>query len=144
MSTLKLAALDEEDLNVVSAHVQDAVVRSEDFVWMPGENRFVAALNRFVWEEKPRFFWQKRERRRAALQFDRVTRAGFTGFTPGFRGEVLALLAIRFVPAEPPAGVVELIFSAGAGVRLEVECIEARLTDLGAAWSASATPKHGA
>jgi hypothetical protein len=57
--------------------------------------------------------------------------------------EVLSLLAIRFQPGEAPAGRIELVFSGGGQIALEVECIEARLTDLGGAWEAGARPAHG-
>ena len=57
--------------------------------------------------------------------------------------DILSLLAIDFVPAEDsPAGVIELIFSGNAALRLDVECIEARLTDLGAAWETPSRPRH--
>jgi hypothetical protein len=56
--------------------------------------------------------------------------------------DILSLLAIRFKPADPPSGTIELIFAGTAAIRLEAECIEARLTDLGAAWEASSRPVH--
>ena len=71
METLKLVALDKDDLEVISAHVQDAVVKVSDVLWRPGEQRLVVALNRFDWElaqgGAPEF-----QRRRSALRFDRV------------------------------------------------------------------------
>ena len=57
---------------------------------------------------------------------------------------MLSLLAIRFDGADAPAGSVELVFAGGALIRLEVECIEAQLTDLGGAWSAASRPLHQA
>jgi hypothetical protein len=56
--------------------------------------------------------------------------------------DVLSLLAIRFVAGEAPAGTIELVFSGGIAIRLEVECIEARLTDTGAAWETLSRPAH--
>jgi hypothetical protein len=98
-------------------------------------------MNRFTWERaegKRRTY----ERRRAVLTFDRV-RAAKTSRIRRDQGEaVLELLAIEFDPSDPPAGAVELIFAGGAAVRLEVECIEARLADLGAAWATTARPSH--
>jgi hypothetical protein len=138
---LKLAALDEEDLAVVSAHVQDSVLKVADMAYLPKEGRFVVAMNRFIWEQadgKRRSY----ERRRAALTFDRVG-AAKTSRIRRDRGEaVLELLAIEFDPSDPPAGAIELIFAGGGVVRLEVECIEARLADLGAAWATAAKPSH--
>lgn len=141
--TLKLAALDDEDLSVISACVQDAVMKVGDLTYLPKEKRFALALNRFIWEEadrKARSF----ERRRAALIFDRVTGVSSTSLRQDRPEAVLNLLAIQFEPTDAPAGQLLLIFAGGAVVRLDVECIEARLADLGAAWATRARPSHEA
>lgn len=138
---LKLAALDEEDLAVLSAHVQDAVLKVADMAYLPKESRFVIAMNRFIWEradgEQDDY-----ERRRAALTFDRVLSAKTSRIRRDQGDAVLNLLAVEFDPASPPGGAIELIFAGGGAVRLEVECIEARLADLGAAWATAAKPEH--
>jgi len=56
--------------------------------------------------------------------------------------EVLSLLAVSFIPIAPPAGIIELIFSGNGTIMLEVEYVEARLSDLGGAWQASSRPVH--
>lgn len=148
MADLKLLALDAEDLGIVSAHCQDAVALSAEMSFSPRDGRFVLVMNRFVWEsaERPRRFAFSRrrdyERRRSVLHFDRVTRVRQSGVSIGDLEQVVSLLAIRFEPAEEPSGTVELVFAGGAGVRLDVECIEAQLTDLGAAWSTTNRPDH--
>lgn len=143
MSQLKLVALDAEDLEIVSAHVQDAVFKVGDLVYQPSEKRFLVALNRFVWENKPGFFRRNNERRRSVLHFESVRSVKTTGFSRDDSEEVLSLLAVRFEPdAEAPSGVIELICSAGAAIRLEVDYVEARLADLGAAWETSHRPQH--
>jgi hypothetical protein len=142
MSQLKLVALDEQDLEIVSAHVQDAVMKVGDLSYMPAEKRFVLAMNRFVWENKPRFLSRSHERRRTVLHFERVLSVRTVGFSLDKPDDVLSLLALRFEPGEAPGGAIELIFAADAAVRLEVEVIEARLADLGAAWETSSRPQH--
>ncbi|MBN9073505.1 MAG: DUF2948 family protein [Rhizobiales bacterium] len=141
---LKLAALDEKDLEVVSAHVQDAVLKVGELAYHPDARQFAAAMNRFAWEVPRGFFGGKDERRRSLLQFDRVLGAKLSGIDRSRPEDVLSLLAIRFQASDAPAGTVDLLFSGGGTVRLDVECIEARLTDLGAAWRAGARPAHGA
>lgn len=138
---LKLAALDEEDLAVLSAHVQDAVLKVADMTYLPRENRFVIAMNRFIWE-KAEGKRRNYERRQAALTFDRVLSVRTNRIRRDLADAVLNLLAIDFDPSEPPGGAVNLIFAGGGAVRLEVECIEARLADLGAAWATTAKPSH--
>ncbi|BCG97069.1 DUF2948 family protein [Mesorhizobium sp. 131-2-1] len=141
---LKLIALDDQDLGIVSAHVQDAVMKVSDLEYLPAAKRFVLTMNRFVWEAKSGLFRQHNERRQAVLHFDRVLGAKTNGIPRGKPAEVLSLLAISFVEISKPAGIVELIFSGGGTIMLDVECIEARLADIGGAWEASSRPVHRA
>lgn len=164
MHNLKLIAFDAEDLAVVSAHLQDAVIKVGDMAYLPAEKRFAALLNRFDWtaadgaatagsdkgpksgesgkskaRAKPRL-----ERRRAALRFERVLGARVSGIDLKRKGDVLALLALQFEPKSPddPSGAVILTFAGNSAIRLEVECLEAELKDLGAAWRARGRPRH--
>ncbi len=141
---LRLQALDADDLAVVSAHVQDAVLRVGDVLWLPSEKRFVVAMNRFAWETRPqrRFFSKTYERRRAVLHFDRVLAAASSGVEKTRRDAVLSLLAVTFEPGDAPSGDVVLAFAGGPTIRLSVECIEARLSDLGPAWATAHAPRH--
>ncbi|WIY53121.1 DUF2948 family protein [Devosia sp. YIM 151766] len=140
MTDLKLIALDSEDLEVVSAHVQDAVIRVADMGYARGDRRFALLMNRFDWtSDKPR---TKALRKRAALHFDGVSHVAYAGFDPAAPEGVLELLAIHFDQEDPPAGLVELRFAGGGTVRLSVDYLEARLADLGAAWAASGKPVH--
>jgi hypothetical protein len=140
MTDLKLIALDTEDLEIVSAHAQDAIIRTADMGYARRDRRFALLMNRFDWAgDKPR---SKGVRKRAALHFDGVTHAAFAGFDPSSPEGVVELLAITFEPTQAPAGIVELRFAGGGTVRLTVDYLEARLADLGAAWAASAKPSH--
>ena len=141
MTDLKLIALDSEDLEVLSAHVQDAVVRVADMGYARGDRRFALLMNRFDWESG-QARRDKGQRKRAALHFDGVQSVVTNGFDPSSAEGVLNLLAISFITVDGPAGIVELSFAGGGTVRLGVECLEARLSDLGAAWAASAKPVH--
>ena len=144
MNALKLVALDDQDLSIVSAHVQDAVMKVGDLEFLPAAKRFVLTMNRFVWEVKSGLFRQHNERRQAVLHFDRVLGAKTNGIVREKPAEVLSLLAISFVEISKPAGIVELIFSGGGTIMLDVECIEARLADIGGAWEATSRPVHKA
>lgn len=138
---LKFAVLDEEDLEVVSTHLQDAVVKVADVLWRAGEHRVVVALNRFDWEsaqsDRPEY-----RRRRSALRFERVQACKCRSLDPAGKDAVLNLLAVEFAETDSPSGVVSLIFSGGAVLRLEVECLEAELVDLGPVWTAAKCPQH--
>lgn len=140
MTDLKLMALDQEDLQVISATTQDAVVRVGDMGFARADSRFALLMNRFAWEEGDAR--GKGQRKRSAMHFDRVLNVATAGFDTNAEDGVLNLLAVEFAPAEDPAGTIELRFAGGATVRLTVECIEVKLQDLGAAWAARARPGH--
>jgi hypothetical protein len=141
MNPLKLIALDQDDIAIVSTHLQDAVVKVSDIVWLPAENRLVLGVNRFDWEacgcEDPCY-----KRRRTALRFDRVMALRCRNVDPKAKDAVLNLLAVEYSETDAPAGTITLIFSGGAALRLEVECLECELADLGPTWTAAARPEH--
>jgi hypothetical protein len=152
MEELKLVALDKDDIGVVSAHVQDALVKVADIFWRPREHRFVVALNRFDWmnvveaggsadvgnnDNSPDY-----RRCRTALRFERVVGCKCRGLDQTAKDATLNLLAVEFTERDAPAGTVTLTFSGGAAIRLEVECLEAELADLGEVYAAVACPDH--
>ena len=141
VESLKLIALDEEDLAIISAHVQDAVMKVGDLQYLAQEDRFALAMNRFIWE-KADGRRKTYERRRTALVFDRVKAVSTNRLRRDQPEAILNLLAIDFEPGEAPEGRVTLVFAGGAAIRLDVECVEARLADLGAAWETTVKPDH--
>ena len=142
MEPLKLIALDEEDLAVLSSLLQDAVLRVADMTYLPKQRRFAAALNRFEWEKTGKDPGKNYLRRRTALRFDRVFGAKLKNVKLGAGERVLSLLAVGFTPKVPPSGTLTLTFSGDASVQLEVECIEAELRDLGPEWCTRFKPQH--
>jgi hypothetical protein len=147
---LKLVALDNDDIEVVSAHVQDARVRVGEILWEPRDHRFIMPVNRFDWitavdarsennrpENKPDY-----RRCRTALRFERVLACKFRGFDQSNKTGELNLLAVEFAEHDAPAGTVILTFSGGGVIRLDVECLEAELADLGEAFTAELCPDH--
>ena len=137
MELLRLTALDAEDLAVVSTHLQDAILKADDVVFLPKGQRLAMVVNRFNWSEAP----GQLERRRAGLRIDKVRRVSRLNLASG--DTVHSLLAVVFHPAEePPAGTIELVFSGGMGLKAEVECVEVTLEDLGPAWETRNMPAH--
>jgi hypothetical protein len=142
MTELKLLALDDEDLKIVSAHMQDAVFKATDIEWSPKRGHFSLVVNRFVWEAAARGA-KGFERRRAAVTFKRVLAVRAMGVDRHRDDQVYALLAIRFDQnGDGPDGTIELTLAAGAAISLDVECIEAQLADTGGAWGTENLPQH--
>lgn len=142
MDLLKLLALDDEDLRVISAHVQDAVMKIGDLDFIPATRQFVVPMYRFAWEKEASLARPQPERRNSMLHFDRVLSAKLSGISRDKPDDVLSLLAVTYTPTDPPAGRVDLVFAGGGTIRLDVECVEARLADLGGAWGAASRPAH--
>ena len=128
---LKLIALDADDLAVISAHVQDARVQTADIIWRQGEKRLVVGMSRLDWEQT--LAGQTAPRRLiAALRFDRVLSCKSRNIDLGTPDTALELVGIEFHPGEAPSGSAVLLFNHGGALRLDVECLECQLTDLGA------------
>ncbi len=134
---LKLRAEDEEDLAVISAILQDALVAVGDIAYLPEEKRFVLVANRFRREPPRAGAPQNLERRMSGLRFDAVTGVQRRGIAPREAERLLVLLAIR---AE--AGSLYLDFAGGSSIRLEVERILCHLDDLGEPWPTRWRPRH--
>ena len=114
---LKLIALDSEDLEVFSAHLQDAVINVTEMTFLKAE-------------------------RRTGLRFENVLGAQLANIDLTDKRQMLNVLAIRFEPTAAPEGHVLISCAGGAAIRLHVECLEAELMDLGAAWATKSKPDH--
>lgn len=140
MSRLKLAAADAEDLEILSARLQDAVAQLKNVTWLPKKRRFAAVVNRLQWEAGGK------TRVRAGLHFDGVLKVQSQKVKLGAGDAVVSLLALRFEPngGEDPGGVIEIVLAGGGAIRLTVECIDAELADMTGPWAARGKPDHEA
>ena len=127
---LRLVALDPDDLSVISAHVQDARVQASDIVWRQDEKRLVVGMSRLDWEQTLSGGTAPR-RLLAALRFDQVLACKSRNIDLEAPDAVLELVGIEFHPGDPPAGSALLLFNHGGVLRLDIECLECELTDLG-------------
>ena len=127
----RLIALDADDLAVISAHVQDAKVQTSDIIWRQSEKRLVVGMNRLDWEQTLKGGTAAR-RLISALRFDRVLACKSRNIELEVPAETaLELLGIEFHPGDAPGGSVVLLFNHGGALRLDVECLECELADLG-------------
>ena len=131
---LRLLAEDADDLHIISAALQDAILRPVDIVWEPASRRVTLKLSRFCWECGG-------TRVMAAMQFGDVI-AVKSRRLPRLPESALELLAMDFEPGEAPGGRVILMFAGGGDLRIDVECLDAVLTDLSERWPAKLAPTH--
>ena len=133
---LKLLAEDADDLAVISAAMQDAVLKVGDIAFEPKARRLTVAFNRYRWEAGGG------ERVRSGLQLGGVLGVQTRKIRRDAPDAVLELLAMTFTPAEPPGGEVTLSFAGGGDLRASVECVEAVLADVSTPWPTPRKPAH--
>lgn len=131
---LRLLAQDEDDLQIISAALQDAILRPRDVVWEKSARRLTVTLSRFCWECGG-------TRVLSALQFGDVLGVRSRQLPRG-PDAVLELLALHFVPGEAPGGQVLLMFAGGGDLSVQVECLDAVVADLTPRWKAQTQPTH--
>lgn len=136
---VRLAAEDSDDLTIISAQMQDALVRAADMRYLPKQHQFVLAANRFAWDAQP-----MNERRRSGLAIKGVLAAQRIGFETVEPDTLLSLLSIIFHPEGELDGHVLLTFSDGPLIRLKVECLDVQMGDMGDGWPSQSAPQHEA
>jgi Protein of unknown function (DUF2948) len=126
----KLIALDADGLAAISAQLSGARVRAGDIIWRQGEKRLVVGMNRPDPEQVPS--GETGPSLVSALRFERVLSCKSRNIDLEAPETALELLGIEFHPGEAPGGSAVLIFGHGGALRLDVECLECELADLGA------------
>ena len=139
---LRLMAGDEEDLGIISACLQDAVAKLGDFAFLQEQRRFAFVTNRFVWECAGDRKAGPFARVRAGVHFDDVKSVHFQHLRNDAKDAVVELLALRFEAGEDGTGALVFDFSGGGAIRLEVESINAYLSDMSGPWRTRAKPQH--
>jgi hypothetical protein len=135
---LRLLAEDGDDLEVISAALQDAVTRIGDIQFSQRTRTVTVALNRFRWEADGR----RGERIRAGLQLGGVMGVKARKLRRDAKAAVLELLAVSFAPGEAPGGVITLTFAGGGDLAVEVECVDVALADVSQPWPTPRKPGH--
>ncbi len=153
---LKLTAMDAEDLRVVAACLQDSLTRMAELTYLPRERRFVAVFNRFMWEtlddgDKAPVNGTLYHRISSGIHFNGVLAVKMQGIQRTAKEAYLSLLTMALEDGDSasqdhPDGardqIITLVFAGGGHIRLEVECIDCALSDLGAPWTTQNLPKH--
>jgi len=137
---MRLWATDAEDLQVVSALCQDAVLPASEMRWLASERRFALLVNRFRWEDR-----RDAERVRALLVAGDVTHVAGQGIEKGDGDTILSLLSLDWAPGADGAGALILTFAGDGVVRVEADCLDLRLHDVTQPYGAPSgkVPDHG-
>ena len=139
---LKLIAKTEEDLRVVSAHLQDSIVNVADIASLKKNNIFLMQLNRFMWEDVEKGVFRKNKRIRTVLKFENVLRVVWKNINQQIKDKFLDFLAIETNITPDNNYEMKIIFAGDSVIRIVSEVIEVTLDDQGEAWDTKNKPKH--
>ena len=139
---LKLIAKTEEDLRVVSAHLQDSIASVSDIANLKKNKIFLMQLNRFMWEDVEKGVFRKNKRIRTVLKFDNVIEVNSKNISQTSKDRFLDFLAIESNQMPDNNYEMKLIFSGDSVIRVIAEVIEVALDDQGEPWDTKNKPKH--
>ena len=138
---LKLLALNDDDLKVLSAHLQDSVTLVKDIIFLKKSRTFLMMVNRFMWEDVERGIFRENKRIRSAVKFENVLEVKSRNINQKKKDKILELLSID---SEIKNNKKELLitFAGNNEIILIVEEINILLDDVGLPWKVKHVPKH--
>ena len=139
---LKLIAKTEDDLRVVSAHLQDSIVNSSDIANLKKSKIFLMQLNRFMWEDVEKGVFRKNKRIKSVLKFENVLNVFSKKIDQMKKNEFLDFLAIETNITPDKNYEMKIIFAGDSMIKVISEVIEVTLDDQGEAWDTKNKPKH--
>ena len=142
VKNLKLLATSDEDLRVIAAHLQDAIVSVQDIASLKKNRIFLIQLNRFMWEDVEKGVFRKNKRIRTMLKFENVISVLSKNINPKNDKEFLDFLTIESNLLSDTSHEIKLIFSGDSVIKIKAEVMDVTLDDQGSPWETKAQPKH--
>ena len=139
---LKLIARTDEDLMVISAHLQDSITSIENIANLKKNKIFLMQLNRFMWEDVEKGVFRKNKRIRTILKFENVIEVNSKNISQKNKDKFLDFLAIESSQMPDKNYEMKLIFSGDSIIKIVSEVIEVTLDDQGEPWDTKNKPKH--
>ena len=139
---LKLIAKTVDDLKVISAHLQDSIVSTNDIANLKKNRIFLMQLNRFMWEDVEKGVFRKNKRIRTILKFENVIKVSSKNIKLNDNEIFLDFLAIETKQMPDKTLEMNLIFSGNSVIKVIAEVIEVSLDDQGEPWNTKSKPKH--
>ena len=139
---LKLIARTEEDLRVVSAHLQDSIANVTDIANLQKNKIFLLQLNRFMWEDIEKGVFRKNKRIRTILKFENVLKVHAKNINQSKKDKFLDFLAIETIKMPDNNYEMKIVFAGDSVIKIISEVIEVTLDDQGSAWETKNMPKH--
>ena len=142
VQNLKLIAKTNEDLRVISAHLQDSIVKTSDIANLKKNRIFLMQLNRFMWEDVEKGVFRKNKRIRTVLKFENILKVASKNVDQNKNDRFLDFLAIETIKMPDKNYEMNLIFSGDVVLKLIAEAIEVTLDDQGSPWESKNKPEH--
>ena len=142
VKNLKLIAKTEEDIKVVSAHLQDSILSVTDIANLKKNKIFLMQLNRFMWEDVEKGVFRKNKRIRTVLKFENVLKVFSKNINQKKKDNFLDFLAIETIKMPDNNYEMKITFAGDSIIRIIAEVIEVTLDDQGEAWDTKNKPKH--
>ena len=142
VKNLKLIAKTEEDLKVVSAHLQDSIVSTSDIANLKKNNLFLMQINRFMWEDIEKGVFRKNKRIRSVIKFENVIKVLSKNIDQYEKDKFLDFLAIETIKMPDNNYEMKITFAGDSVIRVVAEVIEVTLDDQGEPWETKNKPKH--
>ncbi len=142
VKNLKLLATSDEDLRVIAAHLQDAIVSVQDIANLKKNRIFLIQLNRFMWEDFEKGVFRKNKIIRTILKFDNVINISSKNINIKERKSFLDFLTIESNLLPDKSYEIKLIFSGDSVIKIKAEVIDVTLDDQGSPWDTKTQPKH--
>ena len=139
---LKLIGKNQEDLNVISAYLQDSVVIIKDIVFLKQNKSFIMIVNRFMWEDAEKGVFRQHKRIRCAVKFEEVIKVESKNINQNNKNKPLECLAIKCSSIFDETYKINIFFAGGSIITVISEVIEVVLRDLGKPWSVKHIPIH--
>ena len=139
---LKLIARTEEDIRVVSAHLQDSIASIADIANLKKNKIFLMQLNRFMWEDVEKGVFRKNKRIRTILKFENVLKVASKNISQAKKEKFLDFLAIETIKMPDNNYEMKIVFAGDSIIKIIAEAIEVTLDDQGEAWDTKNKPKH--
>ena len=139
---LKLIARTKDDLRVVSAYLQDAIVNISDIANLEKNKIFLMQLNRFMWEDVEKGVFRKNKRIKTELKFDNIVKVYSKNISQMEKSKFLDFLTIETIQMPDNNYEMKLVFSGNSMIKVISEVIDVTLDDQGEAWDTKNMPKH--
>ena len=139
---LKLIARTEDDLRVISAHLQDAIANVLDIANLEKNKIFLLQLNRFMWEDVEKGVFRKNKRIRTVLKFENVVKVHSKNINQLKKDQFLDFLTIETIQMPDNNYEMKIVFAGDSMIKIISEVIEVTLDDQGQAWDTKNIPKH--